>query len=81
MYSGFRIVFEPRLHDLQLPVLSFSTLYSSYLCRADITIFAKLNKPPPLSNKLSVSITLPSNVFEINKPLGEGGIEDLLYVI
>ena len=74
-----RVVFDPRLHDLQLPVLNFSTLHSSYLCRADITIFAKLNKPPPppISNKLSVSISLPSNVFEIYKPLGEEGIEDL----
>ena len=55
-YSGF--VFDPRLHELQLPLLSFSTLYSSSLWRADTTIFTKLNKPS-LSNTRPVSIILP----------------------
>ena len=65
-------VFDPRLHELQLPVLSFSTLHSSSLWKADTTIFAKLNKP-------SLSSMPPSNVFEINKPPPPPGglIEDL----
>ena len=70
-------VFDPQLYELQLPVLSFSTFHSGSLWRANTTIFAKLNKPPPpLSNTLPVSIKPPSKAFEINMPPGEL-VEDL----
>ena len=54
--------------------LSFSTLRSSSLWRADTIVYAKLNNspPPPLSNKLSL------NVLEIKKSAQEGLVEDLL---
>ena len=65
-------LFDPRLHELQLPVLSFSSLHSTSLWRADTTIFAKLNNPS-LSNIPLVSI---KPVIEINKP-PTGLIEDL----
>ena len=41
------------------------------------SIFSKLNKPPPLSNKPLVSTKHPSNGLEINKPPEGGLIEDL----
>ena len=44
--------------------LSFSTLHSSSLGRTDTIVFAKLNKTP------SRMTPPPSNVFEMNKPLG-----------
>ena len=72
----FGFVLDPRLHDLQLIVLSFSTFYSSSLCRTGTIAFAKLNKPPasrlPLANKPSVSVTPLSSVLEteINPPKG-----------
>ena len=55
--------------------LSFSTLRSSSLWRADTIVYAKLNNSPPptpLSNKL------PLNVLEIKKSAQEGLVEDLL---
>ena len=56
--------------------LSFSTLPSSLLWRADTTTIAELSKPP-LSTKPPVSIKPPPPpyMFEINKPRG-GLIED-----
>ena len=42
-------VFDPRLYELQLPVLSFFTFHSGSFWGADTTIFAELNKPPLLS--------------------------------
>ena len=48
--------------------LSFSTLHSSSLWRADTT-FTKLNKPPFPIGPLSLLTPNPSNVFEINKSL------------
>ena len=77
----FGFVFDPRLNDLQLLVLSFSTLYSSCLWRTDTVVFAKwnnlplLNKPPP-PPRLYWN---PLKPFEIkNKPPG-GILEDLRY--
>ena len=60
-YWKFGFVFDPRLYDLQLLDLSFSTLHSSFLWRADTAIIAKLNKPPSLLSPP------PPNIFEINK--------------
>ena len=58
----FRVgfVFDPRLHDIQLLVLSTVLIHGEQW--TDTIAFAKLNKPPP-----------PSNVFEINKPRSGGG--------
>ena len=59
----FGFVFDPRLHDLQLLVLCFSTLYSSSLCRTNTIAFAKLNKPPPPPSQISPpSLLRPSQV-------------------
>ena len=58
--------------------LSFSTLHSSFLWRADTTIFIKLNNPP-----LSNSTPPPPNRFEIYKPPGvvnRGFTVDLLFL-
>ena len=49
----FGFVLDPRLHDLQLIVLSFSTFYSSSLCRTGTIAFAKLNKPPASPSQIS----------------------------
>ena len=57
--------------------LNFSAFHASFLCRADSTIFAKLNKPP-LSNRPP-----PPNTFEINKSPGvvnRGFTVDLLFL-
>ena len=58
-------VFDLRLHvTLNFMYLSYSTLLSNSLLRTDTIIFAKLNKPPPISTKPI------SNVLEINKHPG-----------
>ena len=60
--------------------LWFSTLYSSSFGRTETVVFAKKNKTP-ISNMPRVYLALPplppSNVMEINKSRGGGGlIED-----
>ena len=58
--------------------LSFSTLHSSFLWRADTTTFAKLNKPP-----VSIKPPPPHKMFEINKPPGvvnRGFTVDILFL-
>ena len=62
----FGLVIDHQQRDLQILVLDrgLFTLYSNSFGRTDSIVFDKLNKPPSL-------LSLPSNVFETNKPCGE----------